>query len=431
MAQTRIFISHSSQDDSWCRPFADALTAVGYDVWYDQAGLTGGAAWVEAIQREVQARDVFLVVLTPEALDSPWVRDELQLAIATRRRVLPILLRNCQVDGFLLTTQWVTVIGEEPAVAARSAIIAIEAPPASGRTPTTAPEESLDDLVTLCQSLTAERRYTEALSACDRALALAPDNVEVLRVKGTVLQRVGQTSRAATAFARVLELLPLDAADPDLVWDLSEVVYDYSDDAETVVQTCRTAMQLLRRSVGQSTRDWHFDRYVSERRPNAIRRLVELGAVQEAASLIAEEGALADLTVNSVFVALAGANRADLLFQLADRLGRVDEAVRDLVGTYHPADAMERAPQVRDARTRDALLKWLNQQQRYGDVDTLCRGWFGYPPPSADPDNPSPVDFQAYASSLRYWSFALHGMGRSKEAAAMSKLAEGRRGRWW
>jgi hypothetical protein len=91
---------------------------------------------------------------------------------------------------------------------------------------------------------------------------------------------------------------------------------------------------------------------------------------------------------------------------------------------------MERAPQVRDARTRQALLKWLNQQHRRGDVGTLCRGWFGYPPPPADPDSPSPLDFQAYASSLQYWSFALHGMGRSKDAAAVSKLAEGRRGRW-
>ena len=133
MTQVSIFVSHSHQDNEWCRSFVAALKAVGYDMWYDESGLTGGAAWVGSIQREVQARDVFLVVLTPEAWASQWVQDELQLAIATRRRILPVLLRNCQVDGFLLTTQWVTVIGEEPQTAARSVIIAVEAPPAPGR----------------------------------------------------------------------------------------------------------------------------------------------------------------------------------------------------------------------------------------------------------------------------------------------------------
>ncbi len=51
MAQVRIFVSHSHQDNEWCRPFADALKAVGYDVWYDETGLQGGAAWVDSIQK--------------------------------------------------------------------------------------------------------------------------------------------------------------------------------------------------------------------------------------------------------------------------------------------------------------------------------------------------------------------------------------------
>ena len=133
MAQTRIFVSHSSKDNDWARPFAAALTAIGYDVWYDETGLQGGAAWIASIQHEVEMRDIFVLVLTPEAWESKWVQDDLQLAIATRRRIIPVLLRNTQVSGFLLTTQWITVIGEEPQAAARAAVMAIEAPPAPGR----------------------------------------------------------------------------------------------------------------------------------------------------------------------------------------------------------------------------------------------------------------------------------------------------------
>lgn len=207
MSQVRIFVSHSHQDNEWCRPFVTALKAVGYDVWYDETGLTGGAAWIASIQHEVQTRDVFLLVLTPEAWESKWVQDELQLAIATRRRILPMLLRNTQVDGFLLTTQWVTVVGDEPPAAARSAIMAIEAPPAPGKN--AAPQaqtETLDDLATLCRSLITEQRYTEALATCSRGLAIDPASIEMLRLRGWVLLQINEPKKAAETWARMLSL---------------------------------------------------------------------------------------------------------------------------------------------------------------------------------------------------------------------------------
>lgn len=227
MAQAPIFVSHSHQDNEWCRPLVAALKAVGYDVWYDETGLTGGAAWVADIQREVQARDVFLIVLTPEAWASHWVQDELQLAIATRRRILPVLLRNTQVDGFLLTTQWVTVIGDEPQVAARSIIMAIEAPPAPGRGATPQVTETLDDLITLCKSLLAEHRYTEALSACERALTLDSESIDAHCLKGVVLDHTSQRKKAATVFARALFLITAKLATSDQT--TLRTVSDYRD----------------------------------------------------------------------------------------------------------------------------------------------------------------------------------------------------------
>src|SRR5262245_22698258 len=119
MAQTTIFISHSSQDNAWCRPFVATLKTNDFDVWYDEQGLSGGSAWVEALQREVQMRDVFLLVVTPEAMASQWCQEEIQLAMATRRTILPVLHKPTQVSGFLLTRQWVDVVGLDPAAAAQ------------------------------------------------------------------------------------------------------------------------------------------------------------------------------------------------------------------------------------------------------------------------------------------------------------------------
>ncbi len=205
MAQTRIFVSHSSKDNDWARPFAAALTAIGYDVWYDETGLQGGAAWIASIQHEVEMRDIFVLVLTPEAWESKWVQDDLQLAIATRRRIIPVLLRNTQVSGFLLTTQWITVIGEEPQPAARAAVMAIEAPPAPGRN--AAPvgtTETLDELVVLCRSLAAERRHTEALAACARALALDAHSIPALLIRARVFLQIDEPYKAVETCKQAL-----------------------------------------------------------------------------------------------------------------------------------------------------------------------------------------------------------------------------------
>jgi hypothetical protein len=241
MAQLRIFVSHSSHDNAWCRPFADALKAVGYDVWYDETGLQGGAAWVASIQHEVENRDIFLLVLTPEAWESKWVQDELQLAIATRRRVLPVLLRNTQISGFLLTTQWITVVGEEPQAAARATIMAIEAPPAPGRNAApVATTETLEDLITLCRSLAAEKRYSEALSVCGRSLVLDPDNNDVLHVNVDVLIGIGEVERAATTYWHLLSLQPYHRILPySWEWGVNVAIINGSADPGTIVEAYR------------------------------------------------------------------------------------------------------------------------------------------------------------------------------------------------
>ena len=70
-AATRLFVSHSSQDNAWCRDLVAALARAGLDAWYDERGLSGGANWVNTLQSELQTRDVFLLILTPDAWASP------------------------------------------------------------------------------------------------------------------------------------------------------------------------------------------------------------------------------------------------------------------------------------------------------------------------------------------------------------------------
>lgn len=130
MSLPRVFLSHSTQDNVWCRPFVAALQAVGYDLFFDEQGLTGSVQWVNTLQSELQAREIFIIALTPTAWASRWVQEEIQLAIATRiatrRTIIPIRLEPTQVEGFLLTRQWVDAVGQDSASVARQVIALLQ-----------------------------------------------------------------------------------------------------------------------------------------------------------------------------------------------------------------------------------------------------------------------------------------------------------------
>lgn len=85
MADTKIFLSHSHKDNAYCEMLVNLLTAAGMDVWFDEEKLDEGELG-EVIERELQSRDVFVVVLSPDALASRWVEKETRMFEALRRR---------------------------------------------------------------------------------------------------------------------------------------------------------------------------------------------------------------------------------------------------------------------------------------------------------------------------------------------------------
>ncbi|MBV9712269.1 MAG: TIR domain-containing protein [Ktedonobacteraceae bacterium] len=107
----RIFISHSHKNNDFGLALVqDLRQALGDDnaVWYDaKGGLHGGDNWWTRIKEEIKARSVFIVILSPDALDSPWVRDEIDLAWYLKnntpegKQIIPLLYRQCVVPDDL------------------------------------------------------------------------------------------------------------------------------------------------------------------------------------------------------------------------------------------------------------------------------------------------------------------------------------------
>jgi hypothetical protein len=107
----KVFLSHSHPDKPFVRQLAADLNAFGVQVWLDEAEINVGDSLIEKISTAIDNVDYLAVVLSPHSISSRWVQEELEqalgLQVAGRQlRVLPILLEDCQVPGFLRGKKW-------------------------------------------------------------------------------------------------------------------------------------------------------------------------------------------------------------------------------------------------------------------------------------------------------------------------------------
>src|SRR5947209_6248049 len=132
-AKHRIFISHSHLDNDFGTRLAQDLRRVLKDesaIFYDVlGGLHGGETWWEKIVEELTARDVFLLVLSPDAMNSRWVRLEINIALNKNKLILPVLHRTCAIRADLETIQIISFLTPKSyETAFREVLIALNLP---------------------------------------------------------------------------------------------------------------------------------------------------------------------------------------------------------------------------------------------------------------------------------------------------------------
>jgi tetratricopeptide (TPR) repeat protein len=96
---THVFISHSSTDDEFVKELRGALEAHKLSVWVDSRDLRGGDDLAPEIDQAIEEARQVIVVLSPDTVNSPWVRKEVKKALEVQRqkkdsgyRVVPLLL---------------------------------------------------------------------------------------------------------------------------------------------------------------------------------------------------------------------------------------------------------------------------------------------------------------------------------------------------
>lgn len=103
----KIFISYSRKDTDFVRKLAGDLETAGYDVWWDITDLQGGDDWVNTIPQAISSSQYVIVVLTPNSIESEWVRKEYTQALSLRKKIIPIMLTSCDVPFALNTINFV------------------------------------------------------------------------------------------------------------------------------------------------------------------------------------------------------------------------------------------------------------------------------------------------------------------------------------
>ena len=78
----QVFVSHASADAELAHRIVSDLARNGFDIFITPDSIQPGEKWVPAINRGLEESGIFVVLLTPAAVQSGWVQDETNTAIS-------------------------------------------------------------------------------------------------------------------------------------------------------------------------------------------------------------------------------------------------------------------------------------------------------------------------------------------------------------
>ena len=91
----RVFISHSSKDTPVARQLARRLSEAGLKVWLPEDEILPGDNWAKKVGQALEESDLMVVLVTPHAFESEWLKEEIQYALTAEQykgRLIPVFL---------------------------------------------------------------------------------------------------------------------------------------------------------------------------------------------------------------------------------------------------------------------------------------------------------------------------------------------------
>ena len=257
--QHRIFISHSHIDNEFGTRLAqDLRRALGDEsaVWYDVlGGLHGGDAWWEKIVEELSARNVFLLVISLEAMNSPWVRREINMALNENKFILPLLYRDCTIRPDLKIIQIISFLTPKLYEDAfKEVLVALGLPTKDIEKSIHIAPQPVDTGTVLLQQMEgsfAAQDWSDVLRKADYIIKRLPERATatVYRMQGLAFLEDGEVQQGQEALETALALVTDRQLRLTLLGDYTTLLASQNQWAK-VLKQAREALRLVPNDPG-------------------------------------------------------------------------------------------------------------------------------------------------------------------------------------
>ena len=114
-----VFICHASEDAETARQLVGALERAGVECWIAPRDIEVGETYTQAILEALKAAPALVLVFSAAADRSPHVVRELETAVGSATRIVPVRLEAVEPSPslryFIGTAQWLDVAGRAQA----------------------------------------------------------------------------------------------------------------------------------------------------------------------------------------------------------------------------------------------------------------------------------------------------------------------------
>ena len=116
---TTYFLSYARLDQTIALRLADDLIAAGVSVWVDQYDILPSQHWDRAVENAVRSCRGLIALLSPAAVASPNVADEVSVAIDDGKAIIPVLVERCTLPLRMTRMQYIDATSDYDAALRR------------------------------------------------------------------------------------------------------------------------------------------------------------------------------------------------------------------------------------------------------------------------------------------------------------------------
>jgi hypothetical protein len=104
-----VFVSYSSKDFDFAQTLVKSLRESGYSPWFNMTNIEPGDEWEPELLDGLKDASLAVLVVSPDSMQSSWVRKEWETLLAAKKPVLQLLYKEVETPPELKAIQGIKV----------------------------------------------------------------------------------------------------------------------------------------------------------------------------------------------------------------------------------------------------------------------------------------------------------------------------------